>query len=110
MTEFLSPTYDDIASGKAVYIEGKFYHRTHIITYAQQGVCTIKSYASEESALEAFNLELAKDREAWAKCSGGFSESTEHTSTTTTVRFRSKLKTGKPGNLKGLRMLVEVKN
>jgi len=108
MTEFPNPTYDDVMSGKAVMVNGVYYHRTHQVCYSQQGVATLHSYASEDAARAAFDAALAGDRRGWSQCPNGYIETVETTSTATVVRFRSKLKSGKPGNLKGVRMLVAV--
>lgn len=109
MTEFAIPSFDDVASGRAVWVAelGKYFCRTHNVSYSQQGVCSQKSYASLETATAAFKEELEKDRAAWSK-GNGFTETIEHTDKAIVVRFRSKLKSGKPGRLTGIRMMVKV--
>lgn len=109
MTEFPNPTFDDMVSGRAVWVDGVAYRRTHIVSYSQQGVSTSKSYASEEAARAAFEAALREDREAWSRCPNGFIEADETNVWATAVRFRSRLKNGKPGKLTGLRMLSATK-
>ena len=108
MTKFTNPTYGDVISGKAVMVDGVYYHRTHQVCYSQQGGATLNSYASDDTARAAFDAALVDDRKCWSKCPNGYIETVETTDTATVVRFRSKLKSGKPGNLKGVRMLVAV--
>lgn len=106
---FCNPTYDDFASGRAVWVDGVAYRRTHTVSYSQQGVSHSKSYASEEAARAAFEAALREDRECWSRCPNGYIETNETTERAIVVRFRSRLKNGKPGKLTGIRMLHATK-
>lgn len=103
------PTIHDIISGRVQQIDMVWYWTEWHVGYCQGGMDTSDNFASTQDALNHFDKRLADIRNGWGHKGAKFSETPEETNGYKRIRFRSILKSGKPGKLTGFLYMQPIK-
>lgn len=105
-----SKMMEDILSGRIKQIDGVWYWTEWHVAYAQQGVDTSTNFVTLKDAEENFAKRLEQCRESWGHNGSKFSEvESERPNGGKSVRFRSVLKSGKPGKLTGILYMDRIR-
>jgi hypothetical protein len=103
MTHVANPTTDQILGGHVKMHDGQWYASEWHVGYAQGPMDTSDNFVTREEAEAKFQARLEDLRKGWGHHGGRFTETVfDRPRGGKAIRFRSVLKTGKPGRLTGL--------
>jgi len=103
------PTPNDLLSGRVDRIQGEWYWTEWHVGYAQRPCDHSDNFVTKDQADAKFASLLVSVREGFGHKGGKWTETNEGTEEAPRIRFRSLLKSGKPGRITGILYMDRIK-